>query len=84
MNFTHRTMKTGLSLILLVLLQVATSSTLATSTMAQGSQADYRRALDIRRKYQGLAVDVAERATWINNTSRFWYRKSVTGGGQFV
>src|SRR5215471_5353211 len=84
MNFTHRTMKTGLSLILLVLLQVATSSTLATSTMAQGSQVDYRRALDIRRKYQGLAVDVAERATWINSTSRFWYRKSVTGGGQFV
>src|SRR5215471_1476247 len=84
MNFTHRTMKTGVSLILLVLLQVATFSTLATSTLAQGSQADYQRALDIRRKYQSLAVDVAERATWINSTSRFWYRKSVTGGGQFV
>jgi dipeptidyl aminopeptidase/acylaminoacyl peptidase len=46
--------------------------------------ADYTRALAIRAKFQDLAIDVAERANWIEGTSRFWYRKSVKGGSQFV
>ena len=84
MKFAHGSMKTGMSLVLLLSLQVVPLNLAATTAMAQGSQADYRRALELRSKYQNLTVNVAERATWINNTSRFWYRKSVTGGGQFV
>jgi len=57
---------------------------LPTITYAQGTLADYERATGLRDKLQGLALNVPERATWIENTSRFWYRKSVKGGNEFV
>src|SRR5262245_50122633 len=53
-------------------------------TQAQGTLADYERSNSLRTKFQGLAVNIPERATWIENTSRFWYRKSVKGGNEFV
>ncbi len=51
---------------------------------AQGTVADYRRAFGLREKYQGLALDVVDNATWIGKTHRFWYRKTVKGGTRFV
>ncbi|MCI0666284.1 MAG: S9 family peptidase, partial [Acidobacteria bacterium] len=51
---------------------------------AQGTVADYERSNNLRSKYQGLIVNIAERANWIGDTSRFWYRKSVKGGYEFV
>jgi len=57
---------------------------LPTCVFAQGTVADYQRALGLREKYQGLAVDVVDGATWIEKTDRFWYRKTVKGGTQFV
>lgn len=51
---------------------------------AQGTVADYQRAMAMRERYQGLALNVAESATWIQKSHRFWYRRSVTGGSQFV
>jgi dipeptidyl aminopeptidase/acylaminoacyl peptidase len=51
---------------------------------AQVTQADYERAASVRTKFQGLAVNVPERANWIGSSSRFWYRKSVKGGYEFV
>jgi len=51
---------------------------------AQGTQADYGRAAGLREKFQGLVVNAPERAEWIDKTSRFWYRKSVKGGYEFV
>lgn len=54
------------------------------SASAQGSAADYERANRLRAKYEGLAVNVPGQATWIDKTSRFWYRKSVKGGNEFV
>jgi dipeptidyl aminopeptidase/acylaminoacyl peptidase len=51
---------------------------------AQGTSADYERANGLRTKLQGLAVNVMERPTWIEKTGRFWYRKSVKGGNEFV
>jgi dipeptidyl aminopeptidase/acylaminoacyl peptidase len=51
---------------------------------AQGTRADYERAASLREKWQGLAVDLPERPSWIGTTHRFWYRKSITGGFQFV
>jgi dipeptidyl aminopeptidase/acylaminoacyl peptidase len=53
-------------------------------TCAQGTAPDYTRALLLRNKYQALAINVPERANWIDQTSRFWYRKSVKGGNEFV
>ncbi len=52
--------------------------------LAQGTAADYQRASLLRAKYESLAVDIAGPATWIEKTSRFWYRKSVKGGNEFV
>jgi len=57
---------------------------LSSAARAQGTIADYRRAITLRDRYQGLAVDVPEQVQWIRNTSRFWYRKSVPGGSSFV
>ena len=51
---------------------------------AQGKAADYERANNLRDRLQGLAVNVPERANWVGETSRFWYRKSVKGGISFV
>ncbi len=51
---------------------------------AQGTLADYERAGSLRNKFQGLAVNLPERANWIEKTSRFWYRKSVKGGNEFI
>ena len=51
---------------------------------AQGTIADYQRAMGLRDKYQGLAANVPEPATWIEKTPRFWYRRSVKGGNEFV
>jgi hypothetical protein len=50
---------------------------LAVPALSQGTVADYQRAMGLRDKYQGLALNVPEPATWVEKTPRFWYRKSV-------
>src|SRR5688572_28804826 len=50
---------------------------------AQGTIADYRRAATVNEQLARLTVDVAQQPTWLGPT-RFWYRKSVRGGNQFV
>jgi dipeptidyl aminopeptidase/acylaminoacyl peptidase len=75
MNLTRRRVAVLLLLVLLVLPAVLP---------AQGTRADYDRANKLRDKFQGLAVDIVERPTWIEKTSKFWYRKSVKGGHAFV
>jgi len=50
----------------------------------QITRADYERAAGLRERFQGLAINVPERANAIENTSRFWYRKSIKGGNEFV
>ncbi len=56
----------------------------AGAARAQGTVADYQRAMGLRDKTQGLAVNVPEPATWVEKTTRFWYRKSVKGGNEFL
>src|SRR5260221_24108 len=50
---------------------------------AQGTLADYQRAGALRAKYQAVAVNIPEAPSWLDGT-RFWYRKSVPGGHEFV
>ena len=50
----------------------------------QGTLADYARADSLGERLQGLVVDIAERPSWIGETTRFWYRKSVEGGHTFL
>jgi len=54
------------------------------SAAAQGTAADYKRADDLNKRYQGLAVDIAETPHWLPSSTKLWYRKSVTGGNVFV
>lgn len=75
MKYRSKLWKTALILCLLLL---------PTIIYAQGIRADYERANKLRDKFQGLAVNVPERVSWIGTTSRFWYRKSVKGGNEFV
>src|SRR5450432_284923 len=51
---------------------------------AQGTAADYARAQALREQFPNLAIDVAGPANWIGDTGRFWYRKTVRGGHEFV
>jgi dipeptidyl aminopeptidase/acylaminoacyl peptidase len=51
---------------------------------AQGKVTDYERAQALRNKFQTLAVNIPDRVNWIEKTNRFWYRKSVKGGNEFV
>jgi dipeptidyl aminopeptidase/acylaminoacyl peptidase len=51
---------------------------------AQGTAADYERARSLKATYEKAAGVVAEPATWIEKTSRFWYRRAVPGGHEFV
>src|SRR4030095_16666200 len=51
---------------------------------AQGTAADYARANGLRAKYEGLVVNVPGPATWIDKTDRFWYRRLVKGGSEFL
>lgn len=57
---------------------------LPTFAFAQGTLADYERANGLREKHANLAHNVPERANWIGKTPRFWYRKAVKGGAEFV
>lgn len=57
---------------------------LPVSASAQLTAADYDRALGLRARWETLTEHVADPATWIGNTSRFYYRTSVRGGHEFV
>jgi dipeptidyl aminopeptidase/acylaminoacyl peptidase len=50
---------------------------------AQEAQSDYERAFNLQEKFNDLVVDMPSQATWIEESHRFWYRKSVTGGHEF-
>ena len=51
---------------------------------AQVTIADYERANGLRKKYSGLTVGDVGPSTWVGDTHRFWYRRSVTGGYEFM
>jgi dipeptidyl aminopeptidase/acylaminoacyl peptidase len=52
-------------------------------TSGQGRAEDYARSESLSERVRGLVVDVMESPTWIGETNRFWYRKTVTGGAVF-
>ena len=67
-----------------VLLIIAASVAPGARAVAQGKAADYQRAESVHERLDGLVVDAVDTAAWIGNTSRFWYRKSITGGTTFM
>ena len=53
---------------------------LAFPVFGQGTLADYERAQGLRKQFEGAVVNIAGRATWIEGTHTFWYRRSTRGG----
>src|SRR5262249_19453193 len=51
---------------------------------AQGSAADYERAQNLRKRFEGAVTNLAGRATWIERTNRFWYRRLNRGENEFI
>ena len=51
---------------------------------AQGTQADYDRALGLRKKYEALVGSVAETPRWVGRTHKLYYRRTVKGGHDFI
>ena len=47
-------------------------------------QADYQRALSLNQRIANTQYDVIDDPVWIEGGPRFWYRKTVKGGAQFV
>lgn len=52
--------------------------------LAQGKLEDYERAQALRERYESQALNVPDRAVWVGKTLKFWYRKTVKGGHEFV
>ena len=47
-------------------------------------RADYDRSASLGTRTANKVYDVAETPVWIEGSQKFWYRKSVKGGNQFV
>src|SRR3954469_5624584 len=54
------------------------------SLEAQGTQADYDRALGLRKKYEAMVGNAAEAPRWIGRTHNLYYRRAVKGGHDFI
>jgi len=54
------------------------------SSEAQVTAADYQRAQTLRQQYESAAVFVPETPTWVGTTHRFYYRRSLANGFEFV
>src|SRR5262245_55583870 len=51
---------------------------------AQGTLADYQRAMALRDRYEPLAYGVTDQVRWVYDTHKVVYRKTVRGGTEFV
>src|SRR3954452_19195358 len=56
----------------------------ATPAFAQGTQADYDRALGLRKKYEALVGNAAETPRWIAGSHKAYYRRTIKGGHDFI
>ena len=52
--------------------------------LAQGTVQDYVRANGLREKYTGLALNVVDGPRWIEQTNRFYYRRTIKGGQEWI
>ena len=57
---------------------------IAAPAFAQGTLADYQRAMALRDRYEPLATGVTDQVRWVYDTHKVAYRKTVRGGTEFV
>ena len=73
------------NLIPILVLLLAAALLFPAPASAQGTRADYDRADGLRDTWQGLAVNLPERPpVWIGVTHRFWFRRTVKAGSEFI
>ena len=53
-------------------------------SFAQVTAADYQRAQSLRQQYESAAMFVPETPTWVGTTHRFYYRRSLANGYEFL
>lgn len=70
----------NLSFIFVFTLLLTTGSVLLP---AQEVKSDYKRAFSLRENFNDLVVDMPSQATWVEDSHRFWFRKSVSNGYEF-
>ncbi len=68
----------------LSILQFFTLLSLSPALLAQGTLADYQRAQGLQAKARNLVVNTPGTITWIGDSDKFWYPRSVKGGTEFV
>jgi dipeptidyl aminopeptidase/acylaminoacyl peptidase len=51
---------------------------------AQVTASDYQRAQSLRQQYESAAVFVPDTPTWVGTTHRFYYRRTLANGFEFV
>ena len=73
-----------LNRVIAITLVLAGAAAVPATVTAQGTLADYQRAMTLRDKYTGKAHHIAEAPRWIEQTSRFYYRRSVKGGNEWI
>lgn len=70
--------------ILSLLLLVAFYSGYPLRAYAQGTAADYERAIGLKAKYESAAIDIAGAPSWIGISHKFWYRKLSRGTNEYM
>ncbi|HEY2849973.1 MAG TPA: prolyl oligopeptidase family serine peptidase [Gemmatimonadaceae bacterium] len=63
---------------------VALGVLIPAATFAQGTMADYQRAVSLQARYAPLVTDSPDTPVWIGTTDRFWYRKTAKGGDTVI
>lgn len=53
-------------------------------TLAQGTIADYQRAMDLRAAFQQGIFNAPGNATWISGGNHFWYSRTAKGGSEII
>ena len=71
-------------LCLALTIAVLSIGSFAAPAVAQVTPADYERAGGLREEGPGARAQRARAGYWIEKTHRFWYRRSVKGGNEFV
>jgi hypothetical protein len=67
-----------------VLVLTSVAAGLPSAVLAQGTVADYQRAMGLRETYRDLTVHTSEAPRWIEQTNRFYYRRTVKGGHDWI
>jgi len=88
MRRTNTLLPGWIAVVLLALLPAGAALSIPTPVpiglAAQGTMADYERARTVGQRISGPVNLMAGNPNWIGESSRFWYRRTIEGGQQFI